>query len=164
MIRRARPEDADGILAIYAPIVERTTISFETVAPTRGEIERRITAVLETHDWLVAEADGTIAGYAYATAHRPRGAYRHSAEVSAYVHEAHRGKGLATALYLALFESLEARGFHALFAGVALPNAPSVALHRALGFTAVGVFSEVGFKFDAWHDVAYLQRMIDRDV
>ena len=158
MIRRARPGDAGGIRAIYAPIVERTAISFETVPPTLVETERRIASALDTHDWRVAEIDGRIVGYAYGTPHRAREAYRHSAEVSAYVHEEHRGRGLAAALYRELFESLRERGFHALLAGIALPNAPSIALHRSLGFTSVGTFEEVGFKLGAWHDVSWWQR------
>lgn len=158
--RRARRDDAGGICAVYTPIVERTAISFETVAPSPAEMEARIASVLDTHDWRVAEADGIIAGYAYASAHRSREAYRYSAEVSAYVHEDYRGRGLGAALYHDLFESLETLGFHALFAGVALPNPPSIALHRALGFRSIGVFAEVGFKFDAWHDVSWWQRRL----
>ena len=158
MIRRARPEDAEGIHAIYAPIVERTAISFETVPPTPADMELRIASALDTHDWRVVEIDGEIAGYAYGSQHRAREAYRRSAEVSAYVHERHRGRGLAAKLYHELFESLRERDFHSLLAGIALPNAPSIALHRSLGFMPIGTFEEIGFKLGAWHDVSWWQR------
>ena len=159
-LRRARADDADAVLEVYAPIVTGTTISFETEPPTRDEMAARIASALATHDWLVAERDGAFAGYAYATAHRARAAYRRSVEVSAYVHGAHRGCGVGGALYLALFEALRARGFHAAFAGVALPNGPSEALHRSVGFSRIGVFEEVGFKLGEWRDVAWWQRRL----
>ena len=158
--RRARPADAEAVLAIYAPLVERTAISFEELAPTPDEMAARIESALATHEWLVAEIDGELAGYAYATGHRARAAYRFSVEVSAYVHEAHRGRGVGAALYRALFEALGERGFRAAFAGIALPNEPSVALHRSAGFEPIGTFAEVGWKLGAWHDVSWWRRRL----
>ena len=105
-----------------------------------------------------ATRDGRVAGYAYGTAHRARAAYRFSTETTVYVDAAHRRAGVGRALYEALFVALAARGLHRAYAGIALPNDGSVGLHRAVGFTPVGVFAEVGWKFDRWHDVSWWQR------
>ena len=157
-IRPATPADAAALLAIYAPFVERTAVSFEETVPMQAEFAERIRAANERWVWLVAESDGALAGYAYAGAHRARSAYRHSVEVSAYVAESHRRRGVARALYEALFPRLAALGYCNAYAGIALPNDASVALHRALGFADVGVFPRVGRKFGRWHDVAWLHR------
>ena len=92
--------------------------------------------------------------------HRPREAYRFSAEVSVYVHPRFRGKGVGKKLYTALFDSIRKLGFHFAYAGITLPNDASVALHKACGFSEIGTFSEVGFKYDSWHDVSWWQRKI----
>ncbi|MEM9104638.1 MAG: arsinothricin resistance N-acetyltransferase ArsN1 family B [Pseudomonadota bacterium] len=159
-IRTARPDDARAIHAIYAPLVENTIISFETDVPSIDEMEDRIRKTLMTHPYLVAVRQGQLAGYAYAGAHRTRSAYRLSVDVSAYVDEATRGKGVGKALYLALFDKLDQAGFHAAFAGIALPNPASEALHRCVGFVPVGIYKEVGFKFGTWHDVRWWQRLV----
>ncbi len=157
-IRQAREDDAPALLAIYAPLVERTAVSFEEQAPGADEFAARIRAANERWGWLVAEQDGAIAGYAYGGAHRARSAYRHSVEVSAYVAESHRRHGVARALYAELFPQLASLGYCNAYAGIALPNDASLALHRALGFVDIGVFPRVGRKFGCWHDVAWLHR------
>lgn len=159
-IRRATPADAAELLAIYRPIVEETTISFELVAPTQAAFAERITNTLTRHEWLVGEVQGAICGYAYATAHRPREAYQWAVETSAYVHPDHYGRGYGKQLYQALFPALDALGFHSAYAGIALPNPASIALHQAVGFTRVGVFREIGHKQGAWHDVSWWQRPV----
>jgi len=159
-LRPAEPADAPALLAIYAPLVESTAVSFEDVPPSAEEMAARIVATLRTHPFLVAERQGTIAGYAYAGRHRARAAYRLSADVSVYVATEGRRRGVGRALYSALLEELARRGFHAAFAGIALPNPASVALHEALGFTPVGVYREVGFKLGRWHDVGWWQRLL----
>lgn len=154
-IRPALPGDADGILEIYAPIVRDTAISFELEPPSRDEIVRRISAA---HAWLVAEGAGRVLAYAYAGPFRPREAYRFSVEVTVYVRpDAHR-RGIARALYDELFARLREKGFRQAIAAIALPNPASVALHERLGFRPVGVFRDVGFKFERWHDVGWWQR------
>jgi phosphinothricin acetyltransferase len=155
MIRPATPDDAAGVLAIYAPIVRHTHISFELEVPTPEEIARRITSAIV---WLVAIEDGTVAGYAYATRWRERPAYRFTVEVSVYVHEAHHRRGLAEALYTRLFEEL--RDYHVAVAAIGLPNPASIAFHERLGFRPVGVFHEVGFKFGQWWGVGWWERRI----
>ncbi|HTJ27809.1 MAG TPA: arsinothricin resistance N-acetyltransferase ArsN1 family B [Candidatus Limnocylindria bacterium] len=158
LIRLARPDDARAFAAIYGPIVTGTTISFEEVPPTETEFRARIAAIGATWPWLVGEVDGEVLGYVYASRHRERAAYRWSVDVTAYVHEDARGRGVAGTLYRALFRILERQGFHRAFAGITMPNDASVALHRSVGFALVGVYPEVGFKFGTWRDTSWWQR------
>lgn len=148
------------MLEIYRPVVEETATSFELAVPTVEEFAARVEKTLATHEWLVAEDDGNIVGYAYASAHRAREAYRYSAEVSVYVHAKQRGRGLGSDLYNALFDAIGRLGFHFAYAGIALPNDASISMHRSLGFTEIGTFREVGYKHGAWHDVSWWQRKI----
>ncbi|MGE5233376.1 MAG: arsinothricin resistance N-acetyltransferase ArsN1 family B [Acidobacteriota bacterium] len=156
-IRAAVEADAAALLAIYAPYVERTAISFETVVPSLDEYTARLRKYSTGWGWLVAEREGRCLGYAYGSPHRERAAYRWSAEVSAYVDPGARRQGIGKALYLALFDELRRRGYCSAFAGVTLPNDASVALHRSVGFEPVGVFHRVGRKFGQWHDVAWFE-------
>jgi L-amino acid N-acyltransferase YncA len=154
-LRVATTADADAIAAIYAPYVLETAISFEEESPTEAEMAARIAATLLTHPYLVFEDAGRVRGYAYGGAHGPRGAYRWSANVSAYVaSDAHR-QGIGRALYAALFQLLRRQGLHSIFAGITLPNEKSVGLHEAMGFVHLGTYREVGFKLGRWHDVGY---------
>ena len=159
-IRAATVADAAAMRDIYAPYVETTAISFELTPPTLDEFAARVAKVLGGWSWLVAEKDGRCIGYAYGTVHRDRPAYRWSTEVSAYVHPAHYRKGVGGALYRRLFDELAAKGYCNAFAGIALPNDASVALHRSVGFEPIGVFRRIGWKFDRWHDVAWFQRRL----
>lgn len=157
-LRQVSAEDAEDIAAIYAPIVERTAISFETEVPTSDQMRARIAKAVERHRWLVCEdAHGKVCGYVYAGAFRDRAAYRWSVETTAYVREDCRGKGIGKRLYGALIEDLRALGYCQALAGIALPNAASVALHEGVGFTPVGVYRKVGFKLGTWHDVGWWQ-------
>ena len=160
MIRLATPADAPAIAAIYGPIVAETVISFELVPPTAEEMAERIGKTIPAYPWLVFERNGQILGYAYAGAHRARPAYRWSVDVSAYVAEAGRRQGIGRTLYERLLLLLRRQGYHAAFAGIALPNPASVALHEAVGFVQLGVYRNVGFKLGAWHDVGWWQRTI----
>ncbi len=157
-LRLAGPGDAAPIQAIYAPIVRDTFISFEVDPPSVGEIERRIAKTLAKHPWLVCEDGDGIAGYAYASEHRDRLAYQWSVDVSCYVHERARRRGIASRLYGALFRILERQGFTNAFAGIALPNEASVGMHAAVGFVTVGTYVNVGFKSGEWRDVVWMQR------
>ncbi len=110
-IRLAFEEDAAAIRRIYVPIVEETTISFETCSPTESEITDRIASTLERYPWLVCETGGEgngreVVGYAYAGTHRSRDAYRWSVDVSVYVDPDHRHRGIARGLYTSLFALL----------------------------------------------------------
>ena len=160
-IRSATAADAPAILSIYAPIVRDTIISFETEVPTVQEMADRIATTLKTHPYLVAEVDGSVTGYAYASQHRARSAYKWSVDVTVYVASERRRSGVARALYGRLLPILAERHFHAAFAGIALPNPASVGLHEAMGFAPVGIYREVGFKFGRWCDVGWWQRLLN---
>jgi len=160
-LRDATLDDAEDIVAIYTPIVETTTISFETVAPTVDEMRGRIAKALETHAWLVSVDDaGRVDGYVYGSKHRERASYQWSVDVTAYVRSDARGRGIARALYVALCERLAARGYYQAFAGIALPNDASIALHESVGFAHLGTYRHVGFKLGAWRDVGWWQKQL----
>ena len=159
-IRSAVEADAPALLAIYRPFVESTTVSFETVVPTVEEFAARIAKALAGWQWLVAERDGQCIGYAYGSLHRERPAYRWAVEVSVYVHPSYHRQGVGRALYMRLLEELAQKGFCNAYAGTTLPNEGSVALHRGVGFEAIGIFKRVGRKFGKWHDVAWFQRIL----
>lgn len=154
-LRLARPWDAADIQAIYAPIVRETVISFEMDAPTIEHMAQRIRDTLPTHPWLVAEQDGQLLGYAYASPHRPRAAYGWSVDVSIYVAECARRHGVGRQLYEALFQILRQQGFVMAYGGIALPNDASVGLHEHMGFVCVGTYSNVGYKNGCWCDVGW---------
>ena len=152
-IRLASTDDAPAIAAIYAPVVADTAISFEEVPPTAEVMAGRIAATLGPYPYLVAERDGAMAGYAYASAYRPRPAYRWSVEVTVYVAEAMRRTGVGHALYRPLLAILSAQGFRMAFAGITLPNPGSVGLHEHIGFRHTGTDPLAGYKLGRWWDV-----------
>jgi L-amino acid N-acyltransferase YncA len=154
-IRIAGKGDCQQIAEIYAPIVEHTHISFETVPPAADEIARRMAVALENHVWLVAEEAGRVDGYAYAGAHRDRAAYGWSTDTTIYVRDSARGKGIGRSLYAVLLPILAAQNYRRAFAGIALPNPGSIGLHEALGFRHIGTYPDVGFKSGRWHDVGW---------
>lgn len=108
----------------------------------------------------MAEVGGEVAGYAYGSPHRTRAAYASSCDVAIYVDAAHARQGIGRALYRALLPLLKEKGYHAAFAGIALPNEGSIGLHEAMGFTHVGIYREVGWKMDGWRDVGWWQRLL----
>ena len=154
-IRIARSSDASDIAAIYAPIVRDTVISFEADPPSSEDMAARISAIIQTHPWLVAEDQGRVTAYAYGSPHRGRTAYQWSSDVSVYVGEHARRTGTGRALYAQLFEILKQQGMATLYAGVTLPNEASVGFHENLGFEPVGIYRNVGFKSGAWRDVGW---------
>ena len=161
-LRTASPEDGAAIAAIYAPVVAHTAISFETDPPDAAEMRARIEkTALAGLPWLVAEDDsGAVCGYAYASRHRERAAYQWSVDVTVYVAAGRHRRGVGRALYGQLLPLLAQLGYCQAFAGIALPNAASIGLHEAMGFTPVGVYREVGWKMDGWRDVAWWQRLL----
>jgi phosphinothricin acetyltransferase len=163
VIRLATADDAAACSAIYVPFVTSTAVSFEADPPDVAEMARRITATLERLPWFVATLDGATVGYAYASPHRSRAGYRWAVDVSAYVHADLRGRGIGRRLYAALLAVLERQRFRRAYAGIALPNAASEALHRAAGFVPVAVYRRVGWKVGAWHDVAWFERALGPD-
>lgn len=159
-IRTATVDDAAAVAEIYRPIVESTTISFEETAPGADEIARRIHETTRAYPWLIAQSSAGVAGYAYGSRHRERAGYRYSVDVSVYVAQTARRCGVGTALYAALFVRLRELGLHRAFAGITLPNEASVTLHRRCGFEPVGIYKEVGRKFDRWLDVSWWQKAL----
>jgi L-amino acid N-acyltransferase YncA len=154
-IRIATKDDSPALAEIYAPIVERTHISFELEPPGPDEMGQRMAKALDRHAGLVAEDAGRVIGYAYASNYREKPAYRWSTETTIYVRDGIRGRGVGRSLYAALLRILSAQGYRRAFAGIALPNTGSVALHEALGFRHIGTNPEAGFKFGRWHDLGW---------
>ena len=158
LIRPAQADrDADACASIYAPSVTGGATSFEQEPPDGEEMGRRIARISERYPWLVAESEGTVIGYAYASPHSERAAYRWSVDAAVYIGEGHRGRGVGRALYQALFERLAGQGLRTVCAGITLPNQASVALHESCGFQAIGVYRKIGFKAGQWRDVGWWQ-------
>jgi phosphinothricin acetyltransferase len=162
-VRLADPAaDAARVAQIYAPAVINSTISFEEVAPDAAEMQRRISAVLDWTPWMVAEDEsGLVIGYAYASRHRERAAYRWSVDISVYVDPAAQGRGVGRALYGELLPILRRQRFLNVYAGIGLPNRASVALHESLGMKLIGVYERVGYKNGRWVDVAWYGMRLD---
>ena len=157
VIRLATGDDAESVQGIYAPSVRDTAISFELEIPDGAERRQGILETLDSHPWLVCESDGRFLGYAYAGLYRTRAAYQWAVEVSVYVHADARQMGVGRALYKSLLDLLILQGYRNAFAGITLPNAASVGLHESIGFKLIGVYRDVGHKFDRWHDVGWWQ-------
>jgi L-amino acid N-acyltransferase YncA len=160
-IRPAHASDAEAISRIYNQAVQNTTATFDTEPETPRERELWLAA----HDGLrrpviVAELDGRIVGWASLSTWSERCAYAASVEASAYVDEAHQGRGIGTALYAAVLEAGRTGGVHAVLARICTENEASIAMSKKLGFTEVGVLHEVGFKFGRWLDVMMLEKLL----
>lgn len=161
IVRAARVADAVQIAEIYNHYIANTVITFEEEAVSAEEMTSRIEAVHKAGlPWLVAEQEGSLAGYSYASPWKTRSAYRHSVETTVYLRHGKEGRGIGSTLYSALLPLLRERGVHAVIGGAALPNPASVALHEKLGFEPVATFRQVGFKHDRWVDVAYWERIL----
>ncbi len=157
-LRRATPGDCEAISGIYRPHVEAHWTSFELVAPDAAEFARRIGAAGNTYPWLVAAApDGRVLGYSYASPHRAREAYRTLVDVAIYLAAVAHGRGIGRRLYSVLIDLLTRQNFVAAFGGIALPNPASMALHRAMGFSEIARYTNVGFKHGAWRDTVWMQ-------
>jgi L-amino acid N-acyltransferase YncA len=159
-IRDVIPADIPAITRIYAQAVKHGTASFELEPPDETEMSRRMQALLEGgFPYLAAEIDGALVGYAYAGPYRPRPAYRFSVEDSIYLDPAAHRKGVGRALLERLIEDCERRGFRQMIAVIGdSAQAPSIELHRALGFRMIGNIQNVGYKFDRWLDSVLMQR------
>jgi len=153
-VRAATAADVHAIRSIYAPMVTGTSASFEDSVPAEAELSRRILA-RPRMPWLVAVDAGTVVGYADASQHRRRPAYRWSADCSVYISGDHRRRGVGHVLYQRLIGDVADLGYVSLFAGITLPNAASVGLHEAMGFERLGVFRNVGYKNGSWRDVGW---------
>ena len=156
IVRIADPDrDAAAVAAIYRPAIETTIASFEEVPPDAAEMTHRMRTILDWTPWLVMDDGSSVVGYAYAGPHKTRRGYRWSVDISVYVADGHQGRGIGRRLYDELLAILRRQRFVNIYAGIALPNPASVALHEAIGMRRVGVYERVGFKMGAWHDVAW---------
>ncbi len=160
-LRPAQPEDIPAVQAIYAHHVLHGLGTFEEIPPTQAEMANRCAAVVERGlPWLVAE-EGEVLGYAYAGPFRTRAAYRFTVEDSVYVADAARGKGIGRALLAAVISECEAMGLRQLIGVIGdSGNAASIALHRACGFDLTAIIPDVGWKFERWVDVVWMQRAL----
>ncbi len=166
-IRKASVIDAAAILAIYAPYVEETAITFEYTVPTLSEFKERIRNVLKKYPYIVAEKGGTIAGYAYVSPFHERAAYSWAVETSIYIDKNLRKTGLGKRLYNALEDILKKQGILNLNACIAYPEKEdryltknSVEFHEHLGYSMVGEFHKCGYKFNRWYNMVWMEKTI----
>jgi L-amino acid N-acyltransferase YncA len=160
-IRPAVVEDMAAVTGIYEHFVRTSSASFELVAPDLAEMQRRRSAVLERGlPYLVAELEGYIVGYCYASQFRPREGYRFTVEDSIYVRADCVGFGVGKKLLTGLVEGCQAAGCHRMVACICGENPASVALHASHGFTPVGRMPEAGFKFGEWLDMSMMMRAL----
>ncbi len=166
-IRTANLNDAAALLAIYAPYVEQTAITFEYEVPSLEEFRGRIAHTLRRYPYLVAEENGEILGYAYTGPFGERAAYSWAVETSIYLRQDVRGKGLGKRLYQALEDVSRAQHVQSLYACIAYPDADdahlsgnSVAFHTHLGYTTVGRFPHCGYKFGTWYNMAWMEKTL----
>ena len=169
LVRDAAAADMPAIQAIYAHHVLHGLATFEEVPPPVAEMAERRAAVLQAGlPYLSAEIDGAVVGYAYATAYRPRPAYRHTIEDSIYVAHGLGGRGIGSALLQALIARCELGAWRQMLAVIGNSgNTGSIALHRRLGFESTGTLHAVGFKLGRWVDTVLMQRALgdgDRSV
>jgi len=157
IIRLATVNDAEGLLAVYKPYVETTASTFEYDVPSVDEFRKRINAIIPEYPWLVCEREGVIVGYAYAHKHRERVAYQWSPESTIYLSKEMHGTGIARIMYEAVFEILKLQGFINVFASVLSTNINSNRFHKAMGFEEIGLFKNIGYKYEAWHSNYWYQ-------
>jgi len=162
LIRPVRPTDVHDIATIYAYAVEHGTASFEIEPPSEAEMATRLKMLLDTgYPYLVADAGGAVAGYAYCGPYRPRIAYRYSVEDSVYIHPRAARRGIGRMLLTELVAQAVDRGYRQMVAVIGdSDQTPSIELHRALGFTEVGTLKNIGFKHGRWLDSVLMQRAL----
>jgi L-amino acid N-acyltransferase YncA len=161
IVRPALLDDAVEIAYIYNHYIATSHATFEVEPIDGDEMLRKMEDGWDSgYPFLVADDNGTIVGYAYGQRFRPRVAYSHSVEVSVYIRPGGDDRGIGSLLYEGLFSVIKAGNYHAVIAGISLPNNASIALHEKFGLTKAAHFREVGRKFDQWIDVAYYQMLI----
>ncbi|QKZ14896.1 GNAT family N-acetyltransferase [Spirosoma sp. KUDC1026] len=156
-IRFATLADAPALLAIYAPYVADSFVSLEYEVPSLTEFTRRIETIQQQLPYLVAEADGHVLGYAYASKHHDRAGYQWSVDTSVYIHADGHRQGIGRQLYDHLFDFLRRQGYYTAYAGITIPNPKSDFFHRSMGFDLVGTYHNVGYKMGAWRSVSWFQ-------
>jgi phosphinothricin acetyltransferase len=160
MIRDVRLSDASAICSIYNEYVKNTIITFEEEPATLEEMQNRINEVIQNYPWIIYEENEKVIGYAYASKWKTRSAYRHTVECTFYLEKNFTGKGIGSQLSVELIKRLKEKSIHSIIYGIALPNDASIALSEKLGFSKIGHFKEVGYKFNKWIDVGYWELIL----
>lgn len=161
-IRKATEDDAAALLDIYAPYITDTTITFENVIPSVENFRQRITDISKDFPYIVAvDDDDKILGYAYAHLYGPRAAYAWTVEASIYVDKNYEAHGLGTMLYKELEGILTKQGVVNLMACITEENTNSIHFHEKFGYEKVGTFKKVGYKFNRWLDVTWMQKTLN---
>ena len=167
-IRPATVGDAEAILGIYAPYVRNTAVTFEYDVPEIGAFRSRMEDTLKRYPCLVAEENGRIIGYAYAGPFGKRAAYQHSAEMSIYLEEGCRQRGIGRELYMELEKRLVRQNVFNAYAGITVTDRKddayvtdgSIRFHERMGYTKIGEYPLCGYKFGRWYSVAWLGKML----
>lgn len=170
VIRDVTMADVPHLLDIYAPYVEESAISFEYVIPAEEDFSRRVYDIIKKYPYLVAEKEGVIVGYAYATEFKKREAFKWSVETSVYVKRNERNCGIGRELYTALEAELRKRGFQSMCACIAYTNDEedpyltndSVQFHAKMGFSQVAHFHHCGWKFFRWYDIVWMEKLLEK--
>lgn len=159
-VRVASIQDAEAILAIYAPYVEKTNITFEYDVPSLAQMQRRIMTTLEKYPYLVLIDQGKLVGYAYAGSFASRQAYDWDCELSIYVDSHTHGRSYGQILYQHLIAILKMMNIQNVYACITHPNEKSEKFHELQGFSYVGCFHACGYKFNQWHDMVWMEKHI----
>lgn len=165
MLRFAKPEDAEELLKIYAPYVNKTAISFEYEVPSVAEFEERIKAILKKYPYIVEETNGELVGYAYADTFKARSAYAWAVESTVYVKADLRKCGIGSRLYGTLERLLRMQNIINVNACIAYTDKPdkyltndSIYFHERMGYKTVGKFHKCGYKFGKWYDMIWMEK------
>lgn len=166
-IRTATVRDAEYLQEIYAPYVKNTAITFEYEVPSVEEFQRRMENIQKRYPYLVAECDGEILGYAYASSFHERAALGWCVETSIYIRRGYRKMGVGKGLYDALENACRRMGILNLYACIAYPEIEdeyltknSVEFHEHLGYRLIGEFRQCGYKFDRWYNMVWMEKQI----
>jgi len=159
-IRNVTLNDVQELLDIYSYYVLNTTITFEYETPSMNEFTQRIQKITQKYPYLVATLDDEIVGYAYATSYKERAAYDWSVETTVYVKNDKHGLGIGKELYLHLEQALKEKNIVNMLACITYPNPKSIDFHTKFGFEKVGHFPKVGYKFNEWRDIVWMQKVI----
>lgn len=158
--RRATEDDVVSILAIYAPYVTDSAITFEYDVPSEEEFRQRIRTISAEYPYFVCESDGQIIGYAYAHRHMERAAYQWNAEISIYIRQGFTGKGFGKTMCQTLIDLLRLQGIRNVFSCVTIPNERSAHLHHSMEFSTEGIFQNAGYKCGKWQTIAWFRKNI----
>ncbi len=163
LIRKAEIKDSDKILEIYAPYILNTAVTFEYTVPSPKDFEKRVAGIMAEYPYYVCCDEGKILGYCYGARYMERAAFNWDMELSVYLREEAKGKGIGRALYGAVKETAELMNMKNLYALIAAPNPQSESLHKHFGFEKEAVFKNMGYKFGRWIDLIHYTLPVNTD-